>query len=119
MKTSYLTKKAVKAPTADYLLYLSSQTWVESTNTAIKLQCIWLATLNDATRHELEFLSTLMTSYSKISSCMLDSKGLQTPSSVASCYHEIAGNMAQATLNRMLKVSELTDDLRERIWCEI
>lgn len=119
MITPDLTKQSLKAPVAENLLVLWSQPWMESTNTAIKLQRIWLETLNDAMRHELEFFSTIVTSYSKLTSCMLGLEGLQTPSSVVSCYHEIAGDMTQAALNRMHKVSELNDDLRERIWCEI
>ena len=119
MITSGHQKNPLKAPVADNLLVLWSQPWMESTNTAIKLQRIWLETLNDATRHELDFFSTVTSSCNKLTSCMLGLEGLLTPSSMVSCYHEITGDMTEATLKRARKVSKLSDDLRERIWCEI
>lgn len=119
MVTSNLTKQPLKAPLTENLLVLWSQPWMESTNTAIKLQRIWLETLNDATRHELDFFSTVTSSCNKLTSCMLGLEGLLTPSSMVSCYHEITGDMTEATLKRARKVSKLSDDLRERIWCEI
>ncbi|EHA16808.1 hypothetical protein HAL1_03507 [Halomonas sp. HAL1] len=119
MVTSDLTKQPLKAPLTENLLVLWSQPWMESTNTAIKLQRIWLETLNDATRHELDFFSTVTSSCNKLTSCMLGLEGLLTPSSMVSCYHEITGDMTEATLKRARKVSKLSDDLRERIWCEI
>lgn len=118
MVTSDLTKQPLKASVTENLLVLWSQPWMESTTTAIKLQQIWLETLNDATRHELDSCNR-GGSCNKLTSCMLGLEGLLTPSSMLSCYHEITGDMAEATLKRVHKVAKLSDDLRERIWCEI
>ncbi|WFE70807.1 hypothetical protein P8S55_13590 [Halomonas sp. M1] len=93
--------------------------YLEITHSAFKLQRIWLETVNDAFRYELEFMSTVAPFYSKLTHCMLGFEGLQTPASMASCYHKIAGDMSEATYNRMRKVSELSDDFRERIWSEL
>ncbi|CEP36135.1 MULTISPECIES: hypothetical protein [unclassified Halomonas] len=95
------------------------QPWTETTHSAAKLQCLWLATLNDALRHEIDFLATMAPVYSKLTHCMLGLNGPLTPESVASCYHQIAGDMTEATFNRMRNVSELSEDFRERIWCEL
>lgn len=119
MVTSDLTKQPLKASVTENLLVLWSQPWMESTTTAIKLQQIWLETLNDATRHELDFFATVAVSCNKLTSRMLGLEGLLTPSSMLSCYHEITSDMTEATLKRVHKVSKLSDDLRERIWCEI
>ncbi|MCP1319273.1 hypothetical protein [Halomonas sp. 707B3] len=95
------------------------QTWEEATQTSAKLQKIWLEALNEAFRHELEFLSAIAPFYSKLANCLLGFEGPQTPASLASCYHQLAGDMTHATFKRMHKVSKLNKDLRERIWCEL
>lgn len=119
MITSGHQKKPMKAPVTENLLILWSQPWMESTKTTLKLQHIWLETLNDTTRHELDFLSTVAISCNKLTSCMLGVEGLLTPSSMLSCYNEITDDVTKATLKRVTKVSKLSDELRERIWCEI
>ncbi|EHJ91792.1 hypothetical protein [Vreelandella boliviensis] len=101
------------------LLALWYQPWAETSNSAAKLQCIWLETLNDAFRHEIDFLATMAPVYSKLTHCMLGLNGPLTPESMASCYHQIAGDMSEATFNRMRNVSELSEDFKERIWCEL
>lgn len=93
--------------------------WMEGADSVVKLQRIWLDICNDAARHELEFLTTMASSYSKLTTCMLNFGGQHTPESMASCYQEVADDMAEATLKRMRRVSELNDELKERIWCEI
>ncbi|RUR27308.1 hypothetical protein ELY33_15520 [Vreelandella andesensis] len=103
----------------DTMLMLWYHPWVEATHSAAKLQRIWLEAFNDALRHELDFITTVAPIYNKLGSCMLGFEGPQTPGSMATCYHNIAGDMADAALNRMRKVSELNDDLRERIWDEL
>ncbi|MBR2512562.1 MAG: hypothetical protein IKE45_00830 [Halomonas sp.] len=108
-----------KVANNDSLLVFWHLPWMEITNSAFKLQRIWLETVNDAFRYELEFISTVAPFYSKLTHCMLGFEGLQTPASMASCYHKIAGDMSEATYNRMRKVSELSDDFRERIWSEL
>lgn len=95
------------------------QQWAETSNSAAKLQCIWLETLNDAFRHEMDFLATIAPVSNKLSLCMLGLNGPLTPESMASCYHQIAGDMTEATLNRMRNASELSEDFKERIWCEL
>ncbi|CAH1044577.1 hypothetical protein [Halomonas sp. TD01] len=103
----------------DTILVLWHQPWVEATHSAAKLQRVWLETVNEALRYELDFISTVAPIYSKLTCCMLGFEGPQTPASMAACYHSIAGDMTEATFNRMRKVSELSEDLRERIWCEL
>ncbi|WGI27288.1 hypothetical protein QEN58_09545 [Halomonas alkaliantarctica] len=95
------------------------QPWADTSNSAAKLQCIWLETLNDAFRYEMDFLATIAPAYSKLSHCMLGLNGPLTPELMASCYHQIAGDMTEATFNRMRNVSELSEDFKERIWCEL
>ncbi|MCG7600876.1 hypothetical protein MHM84_13885 [Halomonas sp. McH1-25] len=119
MTTLELPKASFNTFNNDNLFTWWYQPWMETTDSAAKLQRIWLETFNDAMRHEFEFFSTMATSYSKLTHCMLGLGGPQTPASMASCYHEVASDMTEATLKRMRKVSELSDDLRERIWCEI
>ncbi|WP_404377601.1 hypothetical protein [Vreelandella aquamarina] len=94
-------------------------TWEEAAQASAKLQQIWLETLNEAFRHELEFISTITPFYSKFANCLLGLEGPQTPASLAFCYHQMAGDMTHAHFKRMRKVSELSEDLRERIWCEL
>ncbi|MEL7895676.1 hypothetical protein [Vreelandella neptunia] len=102
-----------------YLLAFWYQPWAETSNSAAKLQCIWLETLNDAFRHEVDFLATMAPVYSKLTHCMLGFNGPLTPELIASCYRQIAGEMTEATFNRMRNVSELNEDFKERIWCEL
>ncbi|MBS3667983.1 hypothetical protein [Vreelandella boliviensis] len=101
------------------LLVFWYQPWVETSSSAAKLQCIWLETLNDAFRHEIDFLATMAPVCSKITHCMLGFNGPLTPESMTSCYHQIAGEMTEATFNRIRRVSELNEDFKERIWCEL
>ncbi|MEC9481728.1 MAG: hypothetical protein UMU75_00190 [Halomonas sp.] len=119
MTTLELPETPPSAASNDRLYSFWNQPWIETTNSTAKLQRIWLETFNDAMRHEIEFFVTMATSYSKLSQCMLGLGGLQTPASIASCYQEITDDMTAATLKRMRRVSELSDDFRERIWCEI
>lgn len=101
------------------LLVFWYQPWVETSSSAAKLHCIWLETLNDAFRHEIDFLATMAPVYSKLTHCMLGFNGPLTPESMTSCYHQIAGEMTEATFNRMRSVSELSEDFKERLWCEL
>ncbi|WP_386083893.1 hypothetical protein ACFIOZ_10835 [Vreelandella sp. F11] len=101
------------------LLVFWYQPWVETSNSAAKLHCIWLETINDAFRHEIDFLATMAPVYSKLTHCMLGFNGPLTPESMTSCYHQIAGEMTEATFNRMRSVSELSEDFKERLWCEL
>lgn len=101
------------------LLAFWCQPWVATSNSAAKLHCIWLQTLNDALRYEIDFLATMAPVYSKLTHCMLGFNGPQTPELMASCYHQVAGEMTEATFNRMRNVSELSEDFKERIWCEL
>ncbi len=118
MTTSKLPETPLKTANTDTLSLWWYQPWGEAINSAVKLQCIWLETCNDAARHELEFFSTMATSYSKLTHCMLGLGELHTLASVACCYHEIGNDMTEATLKRTRMVSELSDDFIERIWCE-
>ncbi|MCA8865282.1 MULTISPECIES: hypothetical protein [unclassified Halomonas] len=101
------------------LLVFWYQPWVETSHSAAKLHCIWLETLNDAFRHEIDFLAAMAPVYSKLTHCMLGVNGPLTPESMTSCYHQIAGEMTEATFNRIRRVSELSEDFKERIWCEL
>ncbi|MBT2787881.1 MULTISPECIES: hypothetical protein [unclassified Halomonas] len=101
------------------LLVFWYQPWTETTHSAVKLHCIWLETLNDALRHEIDFLAAMAPVYSKLTHCMLGLNGPLTPELMASCYHQIADDMSEATFNRMRNVSELSEDFKERIWCEL
>ncbi|QNI04762.1 hypothetical protein HXW73_08385 [Halomonas sp. SH5A2] len=85
----------------------------------IKLQYIWLNTLNNTLRHELDLFSTMVDSCNKLSGCMLGLEGVQTPSSMVSCYQDVADDMAEATFKRMQRVSELSEEFKERLWCEM
>ncbi|MDW5377930.1 hypothetical protein R6258_13445 [Halomonas sp. HP20-15] len=119
MTTIELPKIPLKAASTNNLFLWWYHPWMEATDSSAKLRRIWQDTLNDAVRHELEFFSAMAISYSKLTHCMLGLGGLKTPTSMASCYREIADDMTEATWKRMRKVSELSDELRERIWCEI
>ncbi|WKD26518.1 hypothetical protein NDQ72_10550 [Halomonas sp. KG2] len=111
-----LTTKSINSET---MLVLWYQPWMETTHSAAKLQRIWLEAASEALRHELEFISAVAPIYSKLTYCMLGFEGPQTLSSMAVCYHNTAEEMAEATFNRIRKVSELSEDLREQIWSEL
>jgi hypothetical protein len=112
-------KKALNASNYDSAFIWWQQPWMVTNGSSVKLQHIWFDTLNDTMRHELELFSTMAESYSKLTSCMLGFEGVQTPLSMASCYHKVASDMADITMRRMLKVTELKEDLKERLWCEM
>lgn len=121
MSTSTLTKAHAdpKATSDDTLIDFWYQSWLETTNSVVKLQRIWLETFNEAFRHELDLISTVAPLHSRLTRCMLGFDGPPTPTSMVSCYHKIAGDMTEATYNRIRQVSELSDDFRERIWSEL
>lgn len=120
MATSRSTEKSLRSASYYSQLFWWNPPWMENADLVVQLQCIWLDTCSDAARHEIEFLSTMATSYSKLAECMLGIGGRQyTPESMASCYQEIASDMTDAALQRMRRTSELSDEFRERIWCEI
>lgn len=93
--------------------------WLETMAPVARLQMVWLETLGDAMRHEAEFLSALAASGDRLSRCAWNQDLLRDPSTLASCYHGMAGEMTEATLKRMVKVTELSRDFRERIWDEL
>lgn len=95
------------------------QPWLESVDSAVKFQQIWLSTMSDLMQHESEFLTTLMESSSKLAQCAWRFETMKDPSAFASCYHSVANDMAEATLKRMHRVSEMSDDFREQLWDEI
>ncbi|MGO1717812.1 MAG: hypothetical protein ACTHZY_11105, partial [Halomonas sp.] len=112
-------QKALNATNYEGVFIGWYQPWMATSDSTVKLQHIWFDALNDAMRHEIEFLSTITASYSKLTSCMLGLEGVQTPFSIMSCYHDMASDMTEGTLKRMQKVAELSEDLKERLWCEI
>lgn len=119
MTTLLFPNLTAKSVSSESMMVLWYQPWVETTHSAAKLQRIWLAAANEALRHELDFISAVAPIYSKLTCCMLGFEGPQTLSSMAICYHNSAEDMTQATFNRIRKVSELSEDLRERIWSEL
>ena len=119
MTTILFPSLTAKPASDELMLVFWYQPWVETTNSATKLQRIWLEAANQALRHELDFISAVAPIYSKLTYCMLGFEGPQTLSSMAVCYHNTAEEMAEATFNRIRKVSELSEDLRERIWSEL
>ncbi|AQU82267.1 hypothetical protein BV504_06440 [Halomonas sp. 'Soap Lake  len=112
-------KKSINASNYDSVFIWWYQPWMTTNGLTAKLQHIWFDTINDNMRHELEFFSTMTESYSKLTSCMLGFEGVQTPLSMASCYHKVVSDMADVNMRRMLKTTELNKDLKERIWCKI
>lgn len=112
-------KKALNAFNYDSVFIWWYQPWMATTGSAAKLQGILFDSLNDNMRYELELFSTMTDSYSKLTSCLLGLEGIQTPLSMASCYHKVANDMADVTMRRMHKVSVLNEDFKERLWCEI
>jgi len=67
----------------------------------------------------LSFFSTLTSSYSKLTTCMLGLEGVQTPFSMMCCYHELASDLTKATFKRMQNASEYSEELKERLWTEL
>ncbi|MBT2774337.1 hypothetical protein J7J47_19090 [Halomonas sp. ISL-60] len=112
-------KKALNAPSYDGAFIWWYQPLMATNSSSVKLQYIWFDTLNDAMRHELELFSTMVDSYSKLTNCMLGLEGVQTPLSMVSCYHNIASDMADVNMRRILKVTELKEDFKERLWSEM
>ncbi|GEN27122.1 hypothetical protein HVA01_07680 [Halovibrio variabilis] len=119
MTTAESPTKAWNAPHYDIASIWWHQPWVATSSSTIKIQHILFEACNDTMRLELEFFAAMAASYSKLTSCMLGLQGLQTPSSLASCYQNAADEMGDAAIKRMQKVSELTEDVEELIWSEI
>ncbi|KPQ26071.1 MAG: hypothetical protein HLUCCA13_03110 [Halomonas sp. HL-48] len=112
-------EKSVNASNYDSVFIWWYQPWMATSSSAVKAQYIWFDMLNDTMRHELEFFAAMAESSRTLTSCMLGHEGLNTPSLLASCYQKVTSDMTKATVKRMQKVSELNDELKERIWCEI
>ncbi len=93
--------------------------WLANTAPLIKFQVAYLETLSDAMQHEAEFIKVLAESGDKLARCAQQPDVHQGPSGLAACYQDVAGSMADATLRRFTKVSELSHDFRERIWDEL
>ncbi|TVP44011.1 MAG: hypothetical protein EA345_16150 [Halomonas sp.] len=119
MTTAQAHKKDLNPFNYDNVFIWWYQPWMGTSNSAVKLQYFWLDTLNDAMRHEIEFLSAMTASYSKLTDCMLGREGIQTPFSMMAGYHDMARDMTEATFKRMQKVTEFSDDFKERLWSEI
>ncbi|WP_129138406.1 hypothetical protein [Modicisalibacter coralii] len=95
------------------------QQWLESTAPITRMQLAWLQTMSEAMQHEAEFLKVVATSSEKLARCAWDPEALRDPSALSSCYQQAASEVANAAARRFSKVSELSHDLRERIWDEI
>lgn len=70
-------------------------------------------------QHEAEFFRTMATSSEQLARCTWDPDMLRDPTAMTSCYQAIAGDMTEATMKRMLRVTELSRDFRECLWDEL
>jgi len=94
------------------------QQWLETSTPLARMQLVWLQALGEAMQHEAEFLKVVASSGEKVSRCLCNQE-TPTPAELSSCYQEAALNVADAAMQRFHKVSELSHDLRERIWDEL
>lgn len=119
MTTLHLSEKALNASNYDSVFIWRYQPWVQTYSSTAELQYIWYNVFNDAMRHEIELYSTLTNSSSNFISCMLGSKGIQTPSSMMACCHDTASALTKAALKNIKDLSEINEELQKRMWFEI
>lgn len=85
--------------------------------TRVQLSC-WEA-FGHLLQQEGEFFRTLAASSEQLARCTWNQDMLRDPAAMASCYQAVAGDMAEATMKRMIKVTELSRDVRECLWEEL
>nr|WP_299240915.1 hypothetical protein [uncultured Halomonas sp.] len=95
------------------------QQWLEIANTTTQLQLIWWDMLGNAMHQEAEFFKVMANSTEKLARGAMNQELLRNPAAMAAHYQEITGDVTQATMNRMTKVSNLSNDFRRCIWEEI
>lgn len=95
------------------------QQWVETANTASRLQLIWLDMLGSAMQQEADFFKIMAASTEKLAHGAMNQDLLRDPSAMAAHYQEVAGDITKATVNRMNKVSGLSKDFRTCLWEEM
>ncbi|HAA45297.1 MAG: hypothetical protein XD36_3089 [Halomonas sp. 54_146] len=84
------------------LLFFWYQPWINA-------QRMWLETLNNTHSDDMNIVVIMAPFYSKLLRHMLGFEGLPTPVLMVSCYREIASDMAEATLQHLCKVAELSE----------
>ncbi|MGC3872388.1 hypothetical protein ACPF7Z_03830 [Halomonas sp. GXIMD04776] len=95
------------------------QQWMETVNTTTRLQLVWLNMLGSAMQQEAEFFKIMAVSTEKLAHGAMNQDLLRDPSAMVAHYQEVADDITQATMNRMNKVTELSQDFRECLWDEI
>ncbi|SHE89298.1 hypothetical protein SAMN02745148_01351 [Modicisalibacter ilicicola DSM 19980] len=95
------------------------QQWMESANASARLQLVWLEMLGNAMQQEAEFFKIMAISTEKLAHGAMNQELLGDPTAMAAHYQEVAGEIHEATMNRMHKVTELSKDFRECLWEEI
>nr|WP_298415310.1 hypothetical protein [uncultured Halomonas sp.] len=93
--------------------------WVETANAATRLQLIWLDMMGSALQQEAEFFKIMASTTERMTHGAMNQDLLRDPAAMATHYQQIAGDINEATMNRMQKVSELSEDFRKCIWEEI
>ncbi|WP_053070654.1 hypothetical protein [Halomonas sp. PR-M31] len=93
--------------------------WMETANSAARLQLIWWDMVGNAMHQEAEFFKIMANSTERMAQGVMNQDLLRDPAAMATHYRQIAKDINEATMNRMTKVSNLSEDFRDRLWEEM
>ncbi|MDR5905956.1 hypothetical protein [Franzmannia qiaohouensis] len=100
-----------------------TQLWLEqwqATNApAARVQLQWLKAMNQIIESEATFMLACLNANLRIGECMLDPDRLRSDTALNDCYEEIMNEVAEASLARLDKVTELSHEFRRQLWEEL
>ncbi|WP_346798127.1 hypothetical protein R5M92_04375 [Halomonas sp. Bachu 37] len=96
-----------------------SQQWLQSTLPLTRMQLVWMENLAQTMQMEAQFMQALMESSEKISQCFWNHQGNTSAAEVTECYQEVVQSLTEAHMERLERVTELTQDFRRSLWEEI
>ncbi|MFC3285403.1 hypothetical protein [Litchfieldella rifensis] len=95
------------------------QHWMDAATPMARMQLAWMETVGEAIQHEAEFLTACAMSSERMAKCFMDQEMHKDPATLGECYHNMVKQVTDAHLTRMGKVTELSNEFRERVWEEL
>ncbi|MDR5898375.1 hypothetical protein QC823_05140 [Halomonas vilamensis] len=93
---------------------------VKGVQPLMNVQLAWLESVSSAIQMEMEFCQAIAESHEKITNCLLmHHHSPKSAEEITDCYQQAMQGLSEAHLDRLKKVTELSNDFRSALWEEI
>ncbi|WP_404377941.1 hypothetical protein [Vreelandella aquamarina] len=93
--------------------------FLQSAQPVLRLQLVWIESMAQAMQLEADLFHALMQSNITLVECLTQSRKRCTHSELTEHYHELAKTLADAHMDRLAGVTQLSNDFRRCLWEEI